>query len=170
MNWTELNLDFNVWGDLIHKNNGDLYACGLNGTLIKSSNMGTNWESIDLGVKSHLYKIQPFEELYYFLGQNLVKTNLSATQEFEIPAYIRDFYVYQKNIVIGFGEQYPELGFFPIGAMFISNTSGNDWETTLFNEFNRIRVVDFVDLNNGFGIADDLYNGKEYLMKIKIKE
>ena len=34
----------------------------------------------------------------------------------------------------------------------------------------RIRVVDFIDSNNGFGIADDLFNGKEYLIKIKIEE
>tara|TARA_R110001583_G_scaffold33902_9_gene114305 strand:+ start:33 stop:1016 length:984 start_codon:yes stop_codon:yes gene_type:complete len=168
--WTELNLDFNVWSDLIEKNNGELYACGLNGTFFKSINTGNNWEQIDLGINSHLYQIQPFQDIFYFRGQSVVKTNIGTTQEFEIPAYINDFQVYQEKIVIGFGEQYPEQGFFPRGAMFISNNSGKNWETTIFNEFNRIMIVDFIDSNNGFGIADDLFNGKEYLIKIKIEE
>lgn len=169
-NWTELNLDFNIWSDLIEKSNGELFVCGLNGTSLKSTDSGSNWEQIDLGINSHLYEIQPFQELFYFLGQNIVKTNISITQEFEIPAYVRDFQVYQENIVVGFGEQYPEQGFFPKGAMFISNNSGKNWETTIFNDFNRIRVVDFVDSNNGFGVADNLFSGKEYLIKIKIEE
>ena len=169
-NWTESNLDFNVWGDLIEKNNGELYACGLNGTFFKSTNTGNNWEQIDLGINSNLYQIQPFEDLFYFRGQNITKTNSGITKEFEIPAYIMDFKVYKENIVIGFGESYPEQGFYANGAMYISNNSGDNWETTIFNEFNRIRVVDFIDSNNGFGIADDLFNGKEYLIKIKIEE
>ncbi|MDB4199262.1 hypothetical protein N9752_02920 [Polaribacter sp.] len=169
-NWTELNLDFNVWGDLIEKSNGELYACGLNGTFLKSTNTGVNWEQIDLGINSHLYQIQPFQDIFYFRGQNITKTNIETTQEFEIPAYIKDFKIYKENIVIGFGEQYPEQGFYPRGAMYISNNSGDNWETTIFNEFNRIRVVDFIDSNNGFGIADDLFSGKEYLIKIKIEE
>jgi|TARA_B110000037_G_C16999369_1_gene456490 photosystem II stability/assembly factor-like uncharacterized protein len=168
--WTELNLDFNVWGDLIEKSNGAIYACGLNGTFIKSTDTGTNWEQINLGINSHLYQIQPFQDIFYFRGQSITKTNIGTTQEFEIPAYILDFKVYNENIVIGFGEQYSEQGFYPRGAMYISNNSGNNWETTIFNEFNRIRIVDFIDSNNGFGIADDLFSGKEYLIKIKIEE
>ncbi len=169
-NWTELNLDFNIWRDLIEKYNGELYACGLNGTFLKSTDTGTNWEQIDLGINSHLYQIQAFQDVFYFRGQRITKTNIGTTQEFEIPANLMDLKVYKENIVIGFGEQYPEQGFYPRGALFISNNSGADWETSLFNEFNRIRVVDFIDSNNGFGIADDLFNGKEYLIKIKIEE
>lgn len=170
LSWTELNLDFNVWGDLIEKSNGELYACGLRGTFFKSMNTGNNWEQIDLGITSHLYQIQPFQDIFYFRGQSITKTTIGRTQEFEIPANINDFKVYKENIVIGFGEQYPEQGFYPRGAIYISNNSGDNWETTIFNEFNRIRVVDFIDSNNGFGIADDLFNGKEYLIKIKIEE
>jgi photosystem II stability/assembly factor-like uncharacterized protein len=168
--WTELNLDFNVWKDLIEKDNGELYACGLNGKFIKGTNTGTNWEQINLGINSHLYQIQQFEEFFYFRGQNIVKTNISMTQEFEIPAYINDLQIYKEKIVIGFGEQYPEQGFYPYGAMFISNNNGEDWETTIINELHRIRAVDFIDSNNGFAVADDLYNGKEYLIKIEIEE
>jgi len=168
--WTELNLDLNVWNDLVETKDGVFYACGLAGTFYKSTNTGDNWEQINLEINSHLYQIQPFQDFFYFLGQRLVKTNIGATQEFDIPAYINDFQVYKEKIVIGFGEQYPEQGYFPNGAIFISNNSGENWESTLFNEFNRIRVVDFVDSNNGFGIADDLFYGKEYLIKIKIEE
>jgi len=168
-NWTELNLDFNVWRDIIEKSNGELYTCGLNGTFIKSTYTGNNWEQINLGINSHLYQIKPFQDIFYFRGSNFTKTNFGTTQEFEIPG-ILDFIAYKENIVIGFGEEYPEQGFFPSGAMYISNNSGNNWETTIFNEFNRIRVVDFIDSNNGFGIADAHASGKEYLMKIKIEE
>ncbi len=167
-NWTKLNLDFNIWGDLIEKNNGELYACGLNGIFLKSTNYGINWEQIDLGIKSHFYQIQAYQDVLYLRGQSIIKTNIEKTLEFEIPAYIRDFKVYKENIIIGFGEQYQEQGFFPRGAIYISNNSGNNWETTILNDFNRIKVVDFINSNNGFGIAD--HNGKEYLIKIKIEE
>ena len=70
---------------------------------------------------------------------------------------------------MGFGEQFPEQGYFPRGAIFISNNSGKKWETTIFENFNTIRGIDFIDNSNGFGIADDQYRGKEYLIKIKIQ-
>jgi hypothetical protein len=168
--WTELNLDFNVWSDLIETENGELYACGLNGTFFKSMNSGNNWEQINLGINSHLYQIEPFQNLFYFSGQNIVKTDTQSTQEFEIPAYISDLKVYKEKILVGFGEQYPEQGFFSRGAMFITNNSGKDWETKSFDNFNRIRVVDFISSNYGFGVADDLFNGKQYLLKITIEE
>lgn len=136
--WTKLNLEFNVWGDLIEGKNGVLYLCGLNGTFLKSKDIGNNWEPIDLGINSHLYQIQQFQDIFYFRGQTIAKTNILKTQEFEIPD-INDFVVYKENIVIGFGKQY-EQGFFPIGAMFISNNSGKIWSTTLFKEFNTIRL------------------------------
>lgn len=167
--WTEIELDFNVWNDLIEIGN-ELYACGLNGTLIKSTNWGVNWEQLNLGINSHLYEIYPFQDILYFRGQSVVKSNIGTTQEFEIPASINDFHIYKDNIVIGFGLQYPEQGFFPDGAMFISNNSGKNWETTLYDKFNSITKVDFVNSTIGYGIAYDWFNGKIYLIKIIIEE
>ena len=76
LSWSELNLDFNIWGDIIEKSNGELYACGLNGTFLKSTTTGSYWQQIDLGINSHLYQIQPFQEIFYFRGQSITKTNI----------------------------------------------------------------------------------------------
>jgi len=169
LNWDELELDFNVWNDLLEIGN-ELYACGLNGTLIKSTDLGVNWGQINLGINSHLYEIYPFQDIFYFRGQSIVKSSIGTTQEFEIPATLNDLHVYTNDITIGFGLQYPELGFFPDGAMFISNNSGKSWQTTLYDNFNSITKVDFVNSTIGYGIAYDWFNGKIYLIKIIIEE
>lgn len=165
LTWTELNLDFNVWGDIIKKNNGELYACGLNGSFFKSVDKGKNWERIDLGIKSHLNQIEPFQDEFYFRGQSIVKTNITDTREFEIPAILTDLHVYKEDVLVGFGHRFPERGFAPEGAIFTSNDSGAKWEVTISKEFITLGKTDFIDANNGFGIAN-----ASLLVTIKIND
>ncbi|QCK15743.1 WD40/YVTN/BNR-like repeat-containing protein [Mangrovivirga cuniculi] len=168
--WTELDINSHFWGDLIEKENGDLYACGSGGEFIKSSDDGINWKQVNLNTSSHLYQVTAFQENFYFIGQNFLKSNIQTTWEYEIPAYINDIKVYNNDIVIGFGKQYPEKGFFPYGALYITNNSGKDWETTIFHDISDMRAIDFIDSNSGFGIAYTGMTGIEYLIKIKIEE
>lgn len=166
--WNEINLEFNVYRDMIKIDN-TIYTSGLRGTFLKSEDDGDNWEKINLETDSHIYEIKPFQNLFYLRGQSLLKTDLKNTQEFSIPGLINKTHIYNENVVIGFGEQYPEQGYFQSGAMFISNNSGKTWITTIFNDFNRITVTDFIDANYGFAIADDFIREKQYLLKISIE-
>ncbi len=153
LNWTEPNLDFNVWSDILKRSNDELYVCGLRGAFLKSTNQGKDWEKIDLGINSHLYKIQSFGDYFYFLGQTFGRTNISKTKEYELLASVFNFHIYEVNIIVGFGKQYSTEGCFSEGAMFISNNGGKNWETTTFSEFGIIRNIDFTDLKNGFCVG-----------------
>lgn len=166
--WMEVNLPFKLYQEITRTEDGTLYTGGLAGTFLRSVDEGNNWELLALGTNSHLYEIKPFKNFFYIRGQYWIKTDLQETQEFLLPANIRGSHIYDENVVILFGHQYPELGFFPYGVMAISNDSGASWDTKQFSELSRIWDVDFINQTTGFALADSPYVGQAYLLRIKI--
>jgi photosystem II stability/assembly factor-like uncharacterized protein len=166
--WNEISLEFNVYRDIIKTENEEIYISGLRGTLLKSNNYGNNWELKNTNSESHIYEILPFENIFYLIGQGVIKTDFNTTIEFQPPSSIRGTHIFDKTTLIGFGERYPTLGIFPEAAIFISNDSGENWETTILSEYSRITVIDFIDSKNGFALGENLFSGKSYLIKIKI--
>jgi len=168
--WTKTALDFNIYSDIFKTNDNEMLLCGLNGTLLKSTNYGNDWSEINLNTTSHIYEIKQFENTYFLMGQSIIKTNFSKTQEFSMPANFNGAQVFDNTTILGFGYLFPELGYFQDGAIYISNDSGKTWETIIYSEFNRINTVDFIDSKNGFGIADDFFLKTQFLLKFKISK
>jgi len=67
-----------------------LYLCGLNGTFLKSKDIGNNWEPIDLGINSHLYQIQQFQEKVEFLSEENHRLNEVDGKNQELQADIAE--------------------------------------------------------------------------------
>lgn len=167
--WTEIDLEFNIYSDIIKTDNEEIYLSGLRGTLLKSTNYGNSWKLKNLNSESHIYEILPFENIFYLIGQSVLKTDFNKTTEFQTPFNIKT-HIFDKTTLIGFGESYYTQGFFPNGAISISNNSGKSWETTIFSDYTRIYAINFIDSKYGFALADNLVKGKSYLMKIKIEK
>lgn len=168
ISWSAVNTSFNVFNDIIKYNN-QLYVSGLNGFFSKSNDDGINWSTININSDSHIYSIIPIENSFYLIGQKIIYTNLTTTKQNLMPANFTGSHVFDKNIIIGFGESYPTAGYYARATLYLSNNYGKNWETKISNDFNRYSSIDFINRNQGFGIAKDFYNGKTFLINIQIK-
>lgn len=77
--WTEIDLGFNIYSDVVKTDNEEIYLSGLNGTLLKSVNYGNSWKLKNLNSESHIYEILPFENIFYLIGQSVIKTDFNQT-------------------------------------------------------------------------------------------
>ncbi|SDK79634.1 Photosynthesis system II assembly factor YCF48 [Salinimicrobium catena] len=167
--WTKIPLKFNVYTDITENRDGEFLLTGLDGALYKSSDLGQNWEFVNIGTKSHLYHINLYNDLYFIEGQNLIKTDLSTSKEFEMPAYILGISVMDENSLVGVGHNFANSDF-GHAAYFLSDDSGENWDIFLMKDFIRITSPDFIEPSTGFALFSDVVDGVQKLGIITVQK
>jgi hypothetical protein len=167
--WTKIPLKFNTYTNITQNANGEFLLTGLKGDLYRSSDLGKNWEFINIGTDSHLFTISQYNDLYFIKGQNFIKTDLSTTEEYELPAYIQNMHVMDENSLVGFGHSFMTSDFGK-GAYFLTDNSGADWEIHIMSKYLRISSADFVSPTLGYALFLDAEDGNQKLGVITVQK
>jgi photosystem II stability/assembly factor-like uncharacterized protein len=164
-------LDSHLEG-VLHLPNGELLIYGSSGTIMKSKDLGINWEQRFSGTQRHIYDVKEMNQKLYAVGENgLYMTSIDFGKSWKILDFIDNEFLI--NIEFNNINSNEIVVSSVNGNIYFSENSGKDWKfiikDTTITELTKTElkfnndVIYYFNNNGKLSYSDDMGDNWNYI-------